>query len=145
MLKWLRKGPNRKVRLDFDRAMLGDTRTWRFGYWESVRSRQTASQTDCQRSSEVEQLFRKQQVVGSIPTVGSTPPPHDRRFHGVFQGDLLICRILLNVHRLSMTLASATARQGLIDLVGRLFLEPWNDMRVGCPSWSRSWCGPAAR
>ena len=26
----------------------------------------------CQRSSVVEQLFRKEQVVGSIPTVGST-------------------------------------------------------------------------
>ena len=30
-----------------------------------------------QRSSEVEQLFRKQQAVGSIPTVGSIHLPHN--------------------------------------------------------------------
>ena len=39
-----------------------------------------------QRSSEVEQLFRKQQVDGSIPSVGSIHSPHCHALRGFAHG-----------------------------------------------------------
>ena len=48
-----------------------------------------------QRSSEVEQLFRKQQVDGSIPSVGSIHPPHYHVLHSFLHDIAYIAHIAI--------------------------------------------------